>query len=80
MIPDEESLDVVLVDLTAVTFIDSSGVRLMLGLHARCERAGRRLVVVCEDGPARRVFDLCGLGDWAPLVAAHPRPALRVVA
>jgi RND superfamily putative drug exporter len=38
------------IDLRAVTFLDSSGVGELLGAHQRARRAGRRLVLVRRDG------------------------------
>jgi anti-sigma B factor antagonist len=51
------------VDLRQVTFLGSTGVRLLLeaGEHAR--RRGTGLSFVLGDGPARRVIDLLGLGE-----------------
>ncbi len=55
------------IDLRAVDFLDSSGLRLLIALRNTAKRAGWRLVVV--PGPARvqRIFDLTGtrgLFDW----------------
>ena len=51
---------VVAVDLREVSFLDSSGLRLLLQLHKDLDGSGRRLVVV--QGPRRvaRVFELTG--------------------
>ena len=48
------------VDLREVTFLDSSGLRLLLQLNREMGDAGRRMVVV--QGPRRvaRVFELTG--------------------
>ena len=48
------------VDLREVSFLDSSGLRLLLQLNQELSEAGRRLVVV--QGPRRvaRVFELTG--------------------
>lgn len=42
--------DTLVIDMRAVTFIDSSGVGELLGAHQRARRAGRRIVLVREDG------------------------------
>ena len=47
----------VTVNMEAVTFIDSSGVRLLLGLV----HEGHRLTLVQVPDQAMRVLDLCGL-------------------
>jgi len=51
---------VMALDLREVSFLDSSGLRLLLRLHKELDEAGRRLVVV--QGPRRvaRVFELTG--------------------
>ena len=54
----------VVLDLSAVTFFDSSGVRLIDRLARACARneAGFR-VVAPGGGRARRILDLVGLGE-----------------
>jgi len=48
-------------DLTAATFMDSTGIHAVAGIRARLVEADRRLVLICHDGPVRRVFTLTGL-------------------
>jgi anti-anti-sigma factor len=48
-------------DISAVTFMDSTGANAVLRVHRRVESLGRRLVVVSPTGPVRRVFELLGL-------------------
>lgn len=50
-------------DLSGLTFIDSTGISILLGTLRKAEEAGRRLVVVCPPGAPRRVFELTGLQD-----------------
>ena len=52
--------DVVL-DLEAVSFIDSTGLAAMLNVLRRLTRAGRHLMLVCPDGPVRRILRLTRL-------------------
>lgn len=67
--PDE----LVVVDLTRASFMDSTGLRTLLDAERRAKMAGSRLVVVCDgDGPVRRLFTITGLDDWAPLVRSRP--------
>jgi anti-sigma B factor antagonist len=54
--------DVVL-DLRSALFIDSVGLSIVLNAHTRLERAGRRLNVLCDDGPVRRVIEMARLED-----------------
>jgi anti-sigma B factor antagonist len=47
-------------DLTSTTFMDSSGIHALAVARVRLADANRRLVVVCPDGPVRRVLALTG--------------------
>jgi anti-sigma B factor antagonist len=57
-----ELLDVgwrdVLVDLREVTFMDTSGVHVLIEADARARAGGVRLVVVVEPGPVRELLGL----------------------
>jgi anti-anti-sigma factor len=48
----------VVVDLTDVDFMDSTGLALLLNAHRRLARRGQGFAVVCSDGPVRRVFTI----------------------
>jgi anti-sigma B factor antagonist len=49
------------VDLRAVTFIDSTGIHALVNAHQSARRAGRTLSII-PGGPAiRRTFDLVGV-------------------
>jgi anti-sigma B factor antagonist len=45
------------VDLRATTFMDSSGLHVLLEMHRLAEG---RLTIICPPGNVRRVFDLTG--------------------
>ena len=51
-----ENPPIILLDLRALSFIDSTGLRLVLGADERARRAGRRLVVVRGPESVDRVF------------------------
>jgi anti-sigma B factor antagonist len=54
----------VLIDLTAVSFLDSAGVRLLDALVGDLEDNGTAIrLVVGEDGPARMTLQLCAFRD-----------------
>lgn len=59
----------VVVDLRGTEFIDSAGLQLLLGTQRRLRRAARRLTVVCDEGPVRRVIELMRLGEGLGLVS-----------
>jgi anti-sigma B factor antagonist len=61
--------DVVL-DLRALTFIDSSGLHLLIDHHRRACAAGARFSIIDGSPPVRRVLRLCGLHEV--LVYAAP--------
>lgn len=69
---ERDAPDVLLVDLSQLTFVDSSGVRLVLLADARARAAGRRIVVRLGDGPALRVFRALGLTDKLDVLRADP--------
>jgi anti-anti-sigma factor len=66
-------------DLNELTFIDSTGVRLLIEADRACAGPGSRLVVLAGDGPVRRVLDLCDLGGRLALVSDHPAPASQPI-
>lgn len=60
----EERLPATLIiDLTAVEFLDSTGLQIVLDADVRAREAGRRLVVVAGDGEAARVLALAAVAD-----------------
>jgi anti-sigma B factor antagonist len=58
----------VLVDLGPTAFIDSAGLAILLNVQRRVERSGKRLRVVCDEGPVRRVIELARLEETFGLV------------
>jgi anti-sigma B factor antagonist len=58
---ERDAPDVLVVDLSGLEFLDSSGVRLVLQAEARARTAGRRLAVVLGTGRALRLFEVLGL-------------------
>jgi len=52
-----------IIDLTAVDFLDSTGLQIVLDADVRAREAGRRLVVVPGEGEAARVFALTEVAD-----------------
>ena len=66
------------VDLSAVTFLDSSGLGAIIGGLRRTRAHGGDLVLVCPDSEIRRAFELCDLDRvfnlHADLAAAVAQP------
>ena len=48
-------------DVSALTFMDSTGARALLRVHNRVESVGRRLVILSPTRPVSRVLRLTGL-------------------
>jgi anti-anti-sigma factor len=57
-------------DLSDLSFLDSCGLRELLGAQGACEEAGCALTLIAGD-PARRLFELTGVAASLPL-AEHP--------
>jgi anti-anti-sigma factor len=72
------------VDLCAVTFIDSSGLGILVGDHKRLRERSGSLQVICGPGQVARVFRLTAVDRVIPVrdtveaavaVLAHPNSA-----
>ncbi len=64
--------EIVVIDLSGVTFLDSSGVHRLLAGHRRATARGVRLVIVPGPESVQRTFALCGLLDVLPFVPEAP--------
>ncbi len=53
--------DRVLLDLSAVTYMDSSGIGAVIAAYAEARERGARLAVVCGDGHAAKRIRVMGL-------------------
>ncbi len=49
------------IDLSGVTFLDSSGLSLIVALHKLQERHGGRVVLSAPQRPVRRVLEISGI-------------------
>ena len=66
---EERRPPVLLLDLSALAFLDSSGVRVILQADERARRAGRRLAVLLGSGPPYRLFQILGLIERLDVVS-----------
>lgn len=69
---DAEQADapVILLDIEAVTFIDSTGLRVLLEAHARSSRDSKRLRVTRGAPQAQRLFNLARADHILPFTDA----------
>lgn len=65
---------VLVLDLSELEYVDSSGVRLVLLAEERARAVGRRLAVRLGTGPARRVFEVLGLVERLDVVDGASGP------
>ncbi len=57
-------------DLRGLSFMDSTGLHLLVTLHRRAQRDGWHLTLVAPAAPVDRAIQLCGLDQELPFVAA----------
>ena len=55
-----ENRDTIL-DLSGISFMDSTGIRTMVGVHNRLSEAGNKLRLVVPPGPVARIIEITGL-------------------
>lgn len=61
------------IDMTEVTFLDSTGLRALLAAQAQLGELGGALRLVVNGGPVERLFDIAGVSetlDLAPSLEA----------
>jgi len=66
--PIEDGATRVIVDLTEVTFIDSSSLGVLIGAHRRLKQRNGSLVVVCDNDAIVKTFKITGLDGVFTLV------------
>jgi anti-anti-sigma factor len=65
--------ELIVVDLTRLEFIDSTGVRLLLEMNAACEHVDR-LRVVNGSAAVVRVLDISGVRAYLPIISSADDP------
>lgn len=56
----------IVVDLTGLTFLDSTGIRLLITAHARSNEDGRRLLLIRPPARVFRVLCIAGVDQLLP--------------
>src|SRR5215210_46420 len=67
--PIEAGRSRVVVDLSETTFVDSSSLGVLIGAHRRLNLSGGTLVVVCDEEPIVKTFQITGLDGVFTVVA-----------
>jgi anti-sigma B factor antagonist len=79
----QDALHSLVIDLSAVGFMDSTGLALLINAHRRLTRRSKGFAVVCPPGQLRRVFEITDMMDTLHVcpdresarAAATPAPA-----
>ena len=74
-----ESRGAFVIDLCDVTFLDSSGVSVLVRARAVLGREERALLIICPPGPARRIFELAGIDDLLELFETRDQAAASLL-
>lgn len=61
VIDGEDGVDIT-IDLDGVTFLDSTGLRVLAAAHGRCADKGRSLTLVNPSTVVLRILEITGLG------------------
>ena len=69
----DEAAEVIVVDLTELSFMDSTGIHLLLRMHAACEDDDR-LRVVNGSRAVVRLLDVTGVRDHLPIISSDRDP------
>ncbi len=64
----EDSAPVILLDLSGLSFIDSTGLRLVIDLSERYGGATNRLQILAGSSAVERLLDIAGLRGRLPLI------------
>ncbi len=61
---EESGSDEINVDIAALSFIDSSGLAVLVAAQQNLGKQGRRLFLTGATAPAKRVFEIAGLLEF----------------
>ena len=65
----EESHELVALDLSQTSFMDSTGLQMMIGADRRMRERGGRFVVIQGPEPIQRLLSLTQVGDYLELIS-----------
>lgn len=66
---EQTDAELIVLDLSGLTFIDSTGLRLVLDVNERCGGTVDRLRVIAGSPAVERLLDIVGLRERLPLIA-----------
>ena len=70
---EDGGAEMIVVDLTELAFIDSTGLGVLVRMNAVCEHTDRLRII--NGSPAvERLLDISGLRDRLPIIASGSRP------
>jgi len=67
---DGQARETLVLDLTGVSFLDSSALGALVGAHKEVTAAGGRLTVVCSDPKVLRIFSITRLTEVIDVVGS----------
>lgn len=67
---EEQQPSVLVLDLSDLAFMDSTGLRLVVSADKRAREAGWRLAIVEGPAPIKRVFEITRLSERLDIVAS----------
>jgi anti-anti-sigma factor len=73
-IEERSKQSLLVLDLSSLKFMDSTGLRLILSAHARAINRGRKLAIVPGGDAVRRIFRLTGVLGRLNFVDEPPLP------
>ena len=74
---EDDDTETLVLDLSSLKFMDSTGLRLILSAHQRARRSGRRLRVIPGGDAIRRIFRLTGVWKRLDIVDDGAPPSER---
>ena len=74
-VEDQTKAPLIVLDLSALKFMDSTGLRLILSAHARAVNRGRKLAIVQGGEAIKRIFKITGVFSRLNFVEQTKAPA-----
>ena len=69
---EKRNPQVLVIDLSRLRFLDSTGLRLIMSAHSRAKRQGHRLAIVEGTQAVQRIFRLAGVNRRLDIVSEAP--------